>query len=180
MIVLVGASASGKTEVARRLFKDYGYKKVITTTTRDPRKNERDGVDYHFIEKKCFNELFERSAFVEVTHYGDHFYGIQKKDIDRYGVVIVDPNGANALVDALHKDAFVVCVESDERIRANRMRRRGDSIAVTKERLELDRYHFKKENFTRIDLCLNNDRISLEHLTQDIHEAYQKHLNETI
>lgn len=176
MIVLVGASASGKTEVARRLFKDYGYRKVVTTTTRNPRDNERDGVDYHFIGKKRFDDLRKLSAFVEVTHYGDHYYGIQKKDIDRYGVVIVDPNGANALVDALDEDACVVLVETDETIRENRMLHRGDSIEATRKRLEFDRLHFKRENFTRIDHVFHNDRIALEDLTLAIHEAYLKHL----
>ncbi|MFP4177447.1 MAG: guanylate kinase [Acholeplasmataceae bacterium] len=177
MIVLVGASASGKTEVARRLLKDYGYRKVVTTTTREPRENERDGVDYHFITRERFEKLREQSAFVEVTHYGGHLYGIQKKDIDRYGVVIVDPNGANALALVLDKDAFIVLIETAEGIRERRMLRRGDSGTVTKMRLDLDRSHFRMENFTRIDRVLNNDLISLEDLTLEIHESYQKFLN---
>ena len=56
MIVLVGASASGKTELAKQLYQTYGYKKCITTTTREPRKNEVDGIDYHFLSQETFDE----------------------------------------------------------------------------------------------------------------------------
>lgn len=175
MIILVGASASGKTEVARRLFRHFGYRKIVTTTTRAPRTNERDGVDYHFIENTRFAHLRECDAFVEVTRYGDYFYGIQKKDIDPHGVVIVDPNGANALVKALLDQVFVVMVETAEMIRKKRMLQRGDSLEDTMKRLRFDRRHFRKENFLRIDHVVSNDQASLEDLANDIHNAYQMH-----
>ena len=46
MIILVGPSASGKTEIAKILIKEYGYQKFVTTTTRNIRINEKDNVDY--------------------------------------------------------------------------------------------------------------------------------------
>ena len=54
MILLVGASASGKTEVAKLLKALYGIKKVITHTTRPIRKSEENDVDYHFVSKDEF------------------------------------------------------------------------------------------------------------------------------
>ena len=56
MIILVGASASGKTEIAKILYKK-GYKKCVTTTTRQIRPSEVNGIDYHFITKEDFNKL---------------------------------------------------------------------------------------------------------------------------
>ena len=56
MIVLSGPSASGKTEVAKRLMNQYGVKRVITTTTRPMRTGEVDGVDYLFVSKEKFKE----------------------------------------------------------------------------------------------------------------------------
>ena len=47
MLVFIGASASGKTEIVKILIRDYGFNKIITHTTRKKRKNEIDGIDYH-------------------------------------------------------------------------------------------------------------------------------------
>ena len=48
MILLIGASASGKTEIAKELTKLFGIEKAITTTTRLPRINEKNGVEFFF------------------------------------------------------------------------------------------------------------------------------------
>lgn len=57
MIILVGASASGKTEVAKMLGKLFQMRKVITHTTRPMRENEKDGVDYYFVTREEFLNL---------------------------------------------------------------------------------------------------------------------------
>ena len=44
MLILIGASASGKTEGAKTLAKKYNITKIVTYTTRTPRVNERNGV----------------------------------------------------------------------------------------------------------------------------------------
>ena len=54
MIVLVGASASGKTEIAKLIIKNHGFEKMVTTTTRPMRVGEVKDVDYHFLTKEEF------------------------------------------------------------------------------------------------------------------------------
>ena len=54
MIILVGASASGKTEIANILIKKYGYEKMVTATTRPMRVNEVNKVDYFFLTEEEF------------------------------------------------------------------------------------------------------------------------------
>ena len=111
MIVLVGASASGKTEIAKILYKK-GYKKCVTTTTRQIRPSEVNGIDYHFITKEDFNKLLLENAFLEVTKYQNNLYGLQKKDIISNGVAILDPNGANNVIRAIGMGVFVVFIKS--------------------------------------------------------------------
>lgn len=176
MIVLVGASASGKTELAKQLYRTYGYTKCITTTTRLPRKNEVDGIDYHFLSPKDFESLQVLNAFYEVTEYNGFSYGIQKKDVNPQGVVIVDPSGANTLVEKAKQDVFVVYVETSELVRKNRMKNRGDDDKTILKRIENDAVVFKKDKFIRIDLHLLNEEHSLSELKQCVHEAYQKYL----
>ena len=80
MIVLVGESASGKSSIQNELVKTYGYKKVITYTTRPKRDYETAGDDYHFISKEEFLQLKEADYFIETVCYNDWYYGTAKKD----------------------------------------------------------------------------------------------------
>ena len=57
MLILVGHSASGKTEIANELKRDYDMKKIITYTTRPIRVNEVNGIDYHFVTEEEFLKL---------------------------------------------------------------------------------------------------------------------------
>jgi guanylate kinase len=173
MIVLVGASASGKTEIAKILCKTYGYKKCITTTTRLKRENELADIDYHFISKQKFLKQKANDEFIEVTNYQDNFYGTHISDINKDGVVIVDPNGANALLSKLNCDIFVVYVESSEKLRRQRMISRGDNPKLVEKRIKADQSVFQLKKIKHIDLSLKNDHNSLDNLAALIHESYR-------
>ena len=54
MIILVGASASGKSVVVKKMIEKYNFKKVVTYTTRDIRVGEVNDVDYHFVSCEDF------------------------------------------------------------------------------------------------------------------------------
>ncbi|MDY0074476.1 MAG: AAA family ATPase [Acholeplasmataceae bacterium] len=176
MIVLVGASASGKTELAKQLYQSFGYKKCITTTTRKPRINEKHDVDYHFLSTDQFRSLTESDAFYEITEYNGHFYGIQKRDVNPDGVVIVDPHGANTLIQKAGDLVYIVYVETSEEIRKRRMMERKDDMELIRKRLENDRIVFRKEAFLKIDLHLYNETHTLLDLAYRVHQSYQYHL----
>lgn len=57
MIILVGPSASGKTQIGYSLKKIYGLEKVVTYTTRRMRSGEVNGIDYHLLLKMNFYVL---------------------------------------------------------------------------------------------------------------------------
>ncbi|MBQ2494305.1 MAG: guanylate kinase, partial [Bacilli bacterium] len=69
MILLIGASASGKTEIAKALFRLHGIKKAVTHTSRPIRPSETPDVDYHFVTEEKFLRLKEEGEFVETTDY---------------------------------------------------------------------------------------------------------------
>ena len=177
MIVCVGASASGKTELAKNLYHHYGYKKCVTTTTREKRIGEKDDIDYHFLTKEQFETLMKHEGFFEVSIYNQTYYGIQKKDVSKEGIIIVDPNGANTLINQLENDVFVVYVKASEEIRRQRMHHRLDDPKLIEKRIENDRFVFKEENISRIDMVLNNDQEHIEALAKKVHLAYQKYMS---
>ncbi|HEY8364554.1 MAG TPA: hypothetical protein VIK84_03195 [Haloplasmataceae bacterium] len=176
MIVFVGASASGKTELAKILCTSFGYTKCITTTTRNMRNNEKQDIDYHFISKETFMNKITKGDFIEVTNYQDNLYGIQKKDIITNGVIIVDPQGANTLIDVMDDKVFITYVESTEDLRRKRMYNRGDTEQVIQKRISSDYHIFQPQNIKRIDLYLRNDDDSLLKLAQLIHQKYQLYI----
>ena len=106
MIVLAGASASGKTEVAKILASKYGIVKAIATTTRDLRVGEVNGRDYFFVSKDEFKKMIEDGRFVEHTIYNDNYYGSTKDQVAKNKCVVVDPAGLKAYI-ALHDSNII-------------------------------------------------------------------------
>lgn len=172
MIVIIGASASGKTEIAKLLQNNYKYQKCITTTTRDKRHNEVNNIDYHFISKDEFKNKLSNNEFVEHTLYNENYYGINKKDVNENSLVIVDPNGANELIKEFGDDIFVVYVETKKSLRKERMINRGDDFELIEKRLNNDTNIFKKKNIKKIDLVLKNKNQPLEDLAKEVNDKY--------
>jgi len=178
MIVLVGPSASGKTELAKLLFHEFKYKKCITSTTRKPRINEVHDVDYHFLTFHEFLDIKTHGGFLEVSKYHHNYYGFQKNDVMYKGVVVLDPNGANAVVDAKIKDTFIVFVKSDEHIRKARMIERGDDLKTIESRLIDDQEVFQLSHMKHIDLIIENNQDNLIKLAKTIHLAYMAKMHQ--
>lgn len=83
LVVIVGPTCSGKTTLAERFVAEKGYGKIVTTTTRDPREGEVDGVDYHFVSEEQFKAGIEAGDFLEHATFGDNLYGITKAALDK-------------------------------------------------------------------------------------------------
>jgi guanylate kinase len=74
--VVSAPSGTGKTTVCKALVaSDPGLRFSISHTTRAPRNGERDGVDYHFVDRARFAELLARDAFLEHAEYAGNLYG---------------------------------------------------------------------------------------------------------
>ena len=103
MIILIGASASGKTEIAKCLASQYGIKKVITHTTRPMRVNEKQDVDYHFVSEEAFLQMQKTNRFVETTFYNGNHYGSSKDEIGLDKCIVLDPEGLKSFLPCKKK-----------------------------------------------------------------------------
>ncbi|MDT2760692.1 guanylate kinase [Enterococcus xiangfangensis] len=74
--LFIGPSGSGKTSLAERAFSP--EQKIISYTTRAPRKGEKHGTDYYFVSKKEFEQMVQQEQFAEYDTYDGQFYGIAK------------------------------------------------------------------------------------------------------
>ena len=83
MVVLSSPSGVGKTTLTKKIQQKYNSFKIsVSHTTRSPRSNEVDGVDYHFISRTKFLELVEKNFFYEYAKIFENFYGTLKKSVD--------------------------------------------------------------------------------------------------
>ena len=83
MVVLSSPSGVGKTTLTKKIQQKYqSFKISVSHTTRPPRSNEVDGVDYNFVNLKKFEQMIEENKFYEFAKIFDNYYGTSKQNVD--------------------------------------------------------------------------------------------------
>ena len=83
MVILSSPSGVGKTTLTKKIQQKYqSFKISVSHTTRLPRSNEVDGVDYYFVSHKEFKKLIEEKKFYEYAKIFENYYGTLKKNVD--------------------------------------------------------------------------------------------------
>ena len=84
LIVVSSPSGAGKTSVCRKILENNNSIQIsISATTRKPRKNEVDGIDYNFISRDDFKNKIENDEFLEYAEVFDNFYGSLINDVKK-------------------------------------------------------------------------------------------------
>jgi guanylate kinase len=144
LLILSAPSGTGKTTLARRLVAAHpGAVFSVSYTTRPPRGDEKDGVDYHFVGKDRFQKMIAEGAFVEWAHVHGHDYGTPRTSIAAAkGLVVFDidvQGGQN--IKKQHPEAVRALIlppslaELERRLRA----RSTDDDAAVRRRLHAAR-----------------------------------------
>jgi guanylate kinase len=83
MVVLSSPSGVGKTTLTKKIQQKYpNFKISVSHTTRPPRSNEVDGIDYHFVKHEKFEKLISEGKFYEHAKIFENYYGTLKKNVD--------------------------------------------------------------------------------------------------
>ncbi len=83
MVILSSPSGVGKTTLTKKIQQKYpNFKISVSHTTRIPRSNEVDGVDYHFVSKESFKKLIDQNQFYEYAKIFENYYGTLRKTVD--------------------------------------------------------------------------------------------------
>ena len=83
MVILSSPSGAGKTTITKKIQQKYqSFKISVSHTTRKPRPNEIDGVDYNFVSKDEFQKLIDEKKFYEYAKIFENYYGTLKKTVD--------------------------------------------------------------------------------------------------
>ena len=94
MLILSSPSGAGKTTLVRLLSKNRDFHISISHTTREPRVNEIQDEDYHFVDNDKFKNLIKKDEFLEYAKVFNHFYGTTKTP-----VINNLKNGKNVIFD---------------------------------------------------------------------------------
>ena len=84
MVILSSPSGAGKTTITKKIQQKYqSFKISVSHTTRKPRPNEIDGVDYYFVSEDKFKNLISDKKFYEYAKIFDNYYGTLKETVDQ-------------------------------------------------------------------------------------------------
>ncbi len=165
LFVISGPSGAGKSTVIARLLKrlDNTYFSV-SATTREPRRGERDGIDYHFVSHDKFKEMIEKDELLEWAEYVGNYYGTPAGPVDEkldagFDVILdIETKGAAAVM-AKRPDAIgIFLFPGSFDILAERLRARStDSEEVIKNRLAQARRECEKVDMYQYVII--NDRV---------------------
>ena len=83
MVILSSPSGVGKTTLTKKIQQKYqSFKISVSHTTRSPRSNEVDGVDYFFVSHSKFENLIKKNEFYEHAKIFGNYYGTLKSNVD--------------------------------------------------------------------------------------------------
>ncbi|KYJ86096.1 guanylate kinase [Sulfurovum riftiae] len=166
ILVLSGPSGAGKSTIINAASDEIGeYYFSISTTTREPRVGEEDGVDYFFVTKECFEEDIKAGNFLEYAQVHGNYYGTSLKPVkealaqEKLVIFDIDIQGhrlVRAKMDDITTSAFITpptLKELETRLRA----RCTDDEAVILRRIENAKEEIKAVG--EYDFTIINDTV---------------------
>lgn len=144
MIIISGPSGAGKSSLCKEAFARIpNLYFSVSSTTREKREGEKDGVHYNFISAKAFTQGIENNEFLEWAKVHNNYYGTPKSEVDKAkceGKIIIfdiDIVGQRA-IKAHYPNATSIFITTPSRaILEARLKGRGaDSPEVIARRVE--------------------------------------------
>lgn len=162
LFIISAPSGAGKTSLFKKVIeKVEDIKASVSHTTRSPRPDERDGVDYHFIRQEEFQEKIKRGEFIEWAEVHGNLYGtsvenlkiIQDRGLDL--ILDIDIQGAEKIRKAYKNAICIFILPPSIEILEDRLKGRGsDSEEEIQKRLNRAKeeiLHYKNYGYVIIN-----------------------------
>jgi guanylate kinase len=143
MVVLSSPSGAGKTTITKKIQQKLNSFKIsVSHTTRKPRLNEIDGVDYNFIDTKTFEKKIKENFFYEHAKIFDNYYGTSKiavNNLIKNNDIIFDidwqGNQQLSKFDELNLLKIFITIKSKKNLKERLISRNQDSKSEVEKRL---------------------------------------------
>lgn len=192
IFVLSAPSGAGKTTLVKNLKSKFSFLvESISCTTREPRKNEMDGVDYFFLSVEEFAAKKDAGLFVETAVVHGNFYGtpltfLKEKIFEGKNVICdIDYQGAINIQKAFPDESVLIFIlpPSMEELEKRLRKRATDNDEIVNKRL--DNAKMEITFYTYYDHIIVNDNFEtassqLEHIIKAYTDSSVLHNLETI
>lgn len=175
VLVLHGPSGVGKDSVIDLLRARTGIHRVTSTTSRERRPGELDGVEYHFISRAAFERKLRYGEFAEWAPVYGAFYGVERKELlgplehGQDAIIRTDVQGARTWRRILEGAVSIFLMAEDrEALRARLIRRGSESAeSLGKRMAELE---VELEDMPNNDYVVINRHGAVEAAVAEIEE----------
>ena len=175
MVILSSPSGAGKTTITKKIQqKHQTFKISVSHTTRKPRPNEVDGVDYYFVSHEKFKKLINEEKFYEYAKIFDNYYGSSREIVDqtikKYDVIFdIDWQGTQQLTKFKNLKLIKVYIipPNKKEIKERLIKRNQDSPEEVERRFKAydkDVRHWKDYDYIIINENLENCYRQIENI----------------
>jgi len=174
LVVLSGPSGVGKDAILTRMSKlGRPFHYVVTATTRPKRSGEKNGVDYHFLSQKEFQQMRDKNQFLEWANVYVNYYGVPKNEISSAlskgidTIVKVDVQGAATIKEILPQAVFIFLMPTSIEELKKRLRKRH-SESSTDLALRLGRAKGEIKSLSLFDYVITSRQNKLDDVVSQI------------
>ena len=167
IIIITAPSGAGKTSITRYLLQKYPYLAFsISAATRQPRGNEKDGVDYYFISEEDFKKRIAANEFVEWEMvYQGKYYGTLHSELNRIWqqqqvpLLDIDVKGAIHVQQQYPEQCFSLFIEppSLDELKKRLLSRGTENAESLEARIGKAAFEISFKNY--FDQVIVNDRL---------------------
>lgn len=132
LFIIASPSGGGKSTICKELLRtDPHLAFSVSYTSRPPRPQERDGIDYHFVSREQFQEKVQRGDFLEWAIYVDNYYGTERAatraviESGRDILLDIDIQGGDSIKSAMPECVRIFILPPSRDRLCQRLRDRG-------------------------------------------------------
>lgn len=182
IFIISGPSGAGEDSIINGLKKYFSLEKILTTTTRDPREGEINGIHYWFTTEKDFIERKNNGDFVEwAEQYNGKLYGVTKQEIERVknsgkiGIWKIEYKGVITAKEKFPEiKSIYIAPPSLEILKQRIMRRDNVSEAYVNERMKYTKEWMRHEDI--YDYKVVNEENKLDDAIEKVADIIRKNI----
>jgi len=167
VLIIAGPTGSGESTITKKIIENYPiFTRLVTATTREPRLNEKDTVDYYFFSVDEFKKEMTKGNILEHTFVPgrDVYYGSYKPDLEKRLAlgfnIVINPDVVGARYYKKHHNATTIFVKTETvDVLRERLIKRDPTITTEEleQRLKAAKYELDNEESFYDYVVINKD-----------------------